>query len=124
MPRAKAPNDPDSYEAVHYRLRRDRGPASAYPCSAEGCPLDAREWSWDHTGEGREGVGSRGNRLTWGLDLQTYRPLCISHARMTDKGGTLTHCSRGHERATVGQNTNGACRGCAREDTRAWRCQQ
>lgn len=123
MPRAKAPDDRDSYQMVHHRVRQTKGRADAHPCSAEGCDAQATEWAWDRTGPSREGTAYRGHALTWGLDLDTYKPMCKSHHRMLDRGGTLTHCPRGHDRS-VGRNTHGLCRECAREDSRAWRRRQ
>ena len=120
MTRSKAPSDPDSYEAVHYRVRRDRGRADAHECVVEACDRPATEWAWDHTGPSREGIGYRGNPITWGLDIATYQPMCTPHHRQIDRGGTLTHCPRGHDRS-VGTNTNRQCRACAREDAKTWR---
>ncbi|MBA8806042.1 hypothetical protein FB382_004393 [Nocardioides ginsengisegetis] len=40
------PSDPNSYAAVHARLRATWGPASDYACST--CGEDARHWAYQH----------------------------------------------------------------------------
>lgn len=56
-----------SYKTVHWRLSRERGPASAHDC--EDCGRPAEEWAFD------EPTGHSD-------DLSRYAPLCCScHAR-------------------------------------------
>ncbi|QNL30228.1 hypothetical protein SEA_CLEARASMUD_18 [Microbacterium phage ClearAsMud] len=75
-------------------------------CVAPGCDRPAAGWAWQHTGPS-ETDGKR----TWGTDLDSYSPMCQSHHKMLDGGGSLTHCSRGHERATTGTK-QGECARC------------
>ena len=108
-----------TYPAIHQRLRRERGSASAHPCAAPACARQARNWAWQRTGPSLTGEHS-GERVTWGTDLDTYAPMCPSHAAMLDRGGTLTHCPSGHERAAVGVHVSG-CAECNRAKNRRYR---
>ncbi|AWY06087.2 hypothetical protein SEA_ROBSFEET_81 [Microbacterium phage RobsFeet] len=105
------------YQAVHERLRRSRGRAADHPCSAPDCERSATRWAWQRTGPSVTG-DHYGKTLTWGLDLDTYSPMCAPHAAQLDHGGTLTHCPRGHDRQALGVNADGLCRGCDREKAR------
>ncbi len=76
----------DPWRAVHIRLRRDRGPASAYPCAEAGCDRRGREWAltvidssmqWGHT--------PNGHRAPYSDDLGNYTPRCARHARALDR---------------------------------------
>lgn len=60
------------YRAVHERVRRHRGPASANPCAHCGAP--ARHWAYDHT-DPDELTASEGPYST---DESKYIPLCVS----------------------------------------------
>lgn len=101
-----------TYAAVHQRLRARRGSASSHPCSAPGCSRQATRWSWNHEGPSAHSEVSK--EKVWGLDLDTYVPMCTSHALMTDRG-TLTHCPRGHDRAEAGLTKRGKCLTCHRD---------
>ena len=113
----RARPEPDSYAAVHNRALREFGPASQFACVAPGCDRQAEQWVWLRTGPSRTGI-RRGVRVTWGTDLADYAPMCRSHNSMMDRGGTLTHCPNGHERAVYGASRQGNCRECQREDVR------
>lgn len=102
-----------SYTAVHRRLVRRRGPARGFPCSVPGCSRQAGQWAWLRTGPSNTGVGSAGQALTWGTNVEDYAPMCVSHSLMMDRGGSLTHCPGGHERTPENTNTRGVCRICA-----------
>lgn len=104
----------ERYDTIHSRLRYQRGPAKDHACIVAGCEEQARHWAWDRTGPTGSGPDHNGAPLTWGTDLATYWPMCLSHAAMMDHGGTLTHCPNGHDRAEVGISANG-CAACHRE---------
>ena len=104
----------DRYDTIHTRLRYQRGPAKNHACIVAGCERQARNWAWDRTGPTATGPDHNGDILTWGTDLDTYRPMCPAHASMMDLGGTLTHCPNGHDRAEVG-TSGGRCAACHRE---------
>jgi hypothetical protein len=102
------------YDSIHSRLRYQRGPAKDHACVVAGCDLRARNWAWDRTGPSLSGTDHLGRAITWGTDLSTYNPMCNGHSTMMDRGGTLTHCPNGHDRAEVGTVANG-CAACHRE---------
>lgn len=106
------------YDAVHARLRRKRGRAAEYQCSAPDCSNPASAWAWLRTGPSVT-AEHHGKMLTWGVDIQDYSPMCPSHERMLDRGGTLTHCPRGHDRTISGTVDKGYCAECRREDWRS-----
>lgn len=108
------------YDAVHNRLRRDYGPARTHPCAAPDCDAPAAVWAWQRTGPSRAGLDRNSIRVTWGTDPADYAPMCRSHATMLDRGGTLTHCPNGHNRAEHGATTQGVCRACLR----TWRAER
>ncbi|WNM68813.1 HNH endonuclease [Gordonia phage Soos] len=65
-----------SYGAMHQRLTKDRGPASAHPCFDCGSP--ARQWSYDHS-DPDQLYGP----WPYSLDPNRYVPRCVScHKRM------------------------------------------
>lgn len=63
-----------SYAAVHARIRRERGSASAYPC-ADGCGRQAKDWAY---------VGLRAGVLPFEPNLDAYVPLCRRCHRRRD----------------------------------------
>lgn len=65
------------------------------------------------TGPSRTGERN-GKVLSWGTDTNDYAPLCLSHANMLDRGGTLAHCPNGHARAVHGAGRDGQCMECKR----------
>lgn len=67
------PRTPDAatYNAVHLRLKFDRGVARTYACL--NCGNQAQAWSYDHT-DPSELLDERGR--PYSLDLGRYRPLC------------------------------------------------
>jgi hypothetical protein len=58
------------YNSVHQRLKRDRGPASAYDCA--NCDAAGMDWAYDHA-DADELLGTDG---PYSLDPAHYRPLC------------------------------------------------
>lgn len=75
----RAPKPP-GYHAAHARLRRERGPASAYPCIC-GCGGMAAEWALRHEGPGR-------GPALWSENVFDYDPMCkSSHSRRDAPGG-------------------------------------
>lgn len=106
----------ERYDTVHRMIRRVRGSASDHRCVADGCTRWAAGWAWQHTGPSADGE-HMGRAVTYGLDPEDYAPMCKSHHTMLDRGGTLTHCPRGHLRS-VGVFSNGTCKQCARDDAR------
>lgn len=70
-------SDEVSYSAVHTRLRADRGPASAHPCTD--CGGSARQWSYSHEDPNE----LRALEGAYSLDPDHYSPRCVScHKRM------------------------------------------
>lgn len=70
-----------TYAAAHDRLRRDRGPATDYPCAAPACAEQATEWAYDHTDH--DALTDSAGR-PYSLDPRRYRPLCPSCHRRAD----------------------------------------
>lgn len=110
--------DPDSYEAVHKRLVAQRGSAVALACSVRGCTSPSTGWAWLRTGPSLSGE-SKGKSVSWGTDITDYAPMCASHSRLLDHGGSLTVYPCGHPRSeentqTVKRSTSTAreCRTC------------
>jgi hypothetical protein len=64
------------YQAVHARLRRDRGLASAFIC--EHCENQALQWAYDHDDPEESSQFIAGRSLTYSLDSQHYIPLCAA----------------------------------------------
>lgn len=106
------------YDAVHKRLRLERGRADKYECAAGGCYASAAVWAWLRRGPFRIGVGRHGRPLTWGIATLDYAPMCRSHAGMLDRGGTIDNCPRGHDRS-AGKDSHGFCLACKAEDGRS-----
>ncbi|MFB7842531.1 hypothetical protein [Microbacterium sp. NPDC056052] len=101
-----------AYGAVHDRLRRERGRASAHPCATPGCDRPARDWAYN--GSAPFVIGDvDGAPRTWGMNADQYEPRCRRcHLRM-DLGGTIATCPNGHDRATHGTSGTG-CAECSR----------
>jgi len=80
-PKIHRRSESPTYEAVHERLRRDRGPARAQHCVD--CGKRAAHWSYDHA-DTAELVGERdGLRRPYSLDQQHYQPRCVPcHKRL------------------------------------------
>ncbi|AWN07798.1 hypothetical protein HOT31_gp128 [Microbacterium phage Hendrix] len=107
----------DSYVAVHNRLNRRRGSARLHSCSADGCDRPALTWAWQRVGPSRTGPARPGRAVvSWGTRIEDYSPMCARHSRQLDHGGTLTHCSRGHERTEQNTNSAGVCARCRADD--------
>lgn len=114
---------------MHWRIKRVRGRARAYPCHREWCPNRATDWAWDHTGPVvYDEVVSFGQprRIPFSLDPARYIPLCKAHHVSFDMGGTEPFPC-GHERTdentyhrpgTLPGITNGYCRTCHRNRER------
>lgn len=69
-----------TYQAVHLRLRKQRGSAAAHVCD---CGDTAKHWAYDNAdpGELRHADGRR-----YSTDLAHYRPLCVPcHSRFDAK---------------------------------------
>lgn len=64
--------DGATYNAVHIRVRSERGPARSHVCAD--CPAPARHWSYDHN-DPDEKTSERG---PYSLDLSRYQPRCVS----------------------------------------------
>ena len=101
------------YDAVHKRVRK-AGRAADFACSAPGCPSKAKVWAWLRTGPSESGL-HHGKMMSWGTSEKDYAPMCLSHAGMLDRGGTLTRCPRGHDRNAHGAAPDGQCKECKRE---------
>lgn len=72
-----------SYNAVHHRLTKKRGPARAQTCA---CGAPAKHWAYDHT-DPDERAGADGPFST---DLARYRPMCVPCHKALD----LAHLAR------------------------------
>jgi hypothetical protein len=66
---------PRGYHQAHARLRRDRGPASSYPCVC-GCGRFADEWALRQD--------KRTTAYAWSDDVMDYEPRCGSSHRALD----------------------------------------
>lgn len=84
-------DDEVTYEAVHMRLRRERGAASTHLCVQ--CGEQARDWAYQHDDPG-ERIGpvtsqdGKTYMLSFTANLDAYKPMCIlCHVRF-DKGLT------------------------------------
>lgn len=71
------------YQAVHARLHRDRGPASALPCRH--CGLPAKQWAYDHSDPDQlvELINLVGT--AYSLDQKHYIALCGSCHKFFDQ---------------------------------------
>lgn len=75
--------DEASYEAIHMRVRAERGSAREHECVDCGGP--AAEWSYDHT-DPNEKTARRGNSLVaYSTDLSRYVPRCVRDHRAYDR---------------------------------------
>lgn len=84
MPMERNPNwsgGAASYNAVHLRLRHQRGNASAHPC--EDCERSAAHWSYDLS-DPNEKAAPEGPYST---DLSRYVPRCVSCHKIHDLNG-------------------------------------
>ena len=79
-----------SYMGTHNRVRRIRGSARNYPCSA--CDEQAQEWAYNNSSPNEE-IDSHGRRYS--RDANDYDPMCYRCHRLRDKAA-ITHCPRGH----------------------------
>lgn len=69
--------DDASYTAVHLRLKKLRGPASAFPCPH--CGEQARHWAYDNADpDEKSGPDGRGDEMFYSTDPAHYFPLCSS----------------------------------------------
>lgn len=76
-----------SYNTMHHRLRRRRGPARSHACTDCGGP--AVSWSYDHTDPdelSEEYVTKAGSHLVlhYSLDESRYAPRCVSCHALLD----------------------------------------
>lgn len=111
-----------SYHAVHHRLRRTRGPASAQLCA---CGNRASAWAYDRSdlNELTEWVKG-GGKVIYSADLERYQPMCTPCHHTLDHP-PRTSCKRGHEYTPENTyiRTNGwyFCKTCRRDLQRQWR---
>lgn len=77
--------EPVGYNAMHDRLRRDRGPAADHDCADCGAP--AVHWSYDHD-DAAELVDHLG--FPYSLDADHYVPRCLSCHRRVDDAAART----------------------------------
>ena len=109
------------YEARHWRLTQDHGPATLYPCWNE-CGRVADSWAYDH-GDSNELKAPDGR--PYSLSDEFYVALCHEcHTRMDRP--LADNCRNGHPRTP--ENTyvfpNGvykACRLCRLDADKRWR---
>lgn len=71
--------DQATYNAIHFRLKNERGPARENPCLRCGKP--AQEWAYDHA-DPDERVSPK--MQPFSLNLNHYQPLCRSCHRKLD----------------------------------------
>lgn len=85
-----------SYNAVHLRLRAERGPATSHECAR--CGARADEWAFDHSDMNAK-VDDLGR--AYSTDLSTYLALCRSCHRSLDAKRTIgcgvLGCDRPHK---------------------------
>lgn len=95
-PNVRIKGDSPTYRAVHLRLNRAKGPASAHPCEIAWCDKQAAQWAYDHSDPDpllwkRVRPGSWGYRVfEFSADFERYMPLCRSHHHRLDRA---LHCS-------------------------------
>lgn len=110
------------YSAVHERMRKSKGPASAHACVECGEP--AAHWAYDGSDPEELTDLDHGNPVTYSADLGRYFPMCRScHTKHDAARNPRTHCAQGHE--FTGENTllvsgKRRCRTCNRERCRAY----
>lgn len=107
-----------NYRQVHYLIHTRKGSAEGQPCVAPGCSTPASVWAWQRTGPSDTGIHTGGRTVAFGLDPDDYAAMCHRHSRQIDRGGTLTHCPRGHERRAETTNAAGICSICRADDER------
>ena len=73
--------DDATYQAIHQRLRKWRGPARNHACVA--CGDGASDWAYDHQDpdERQDETGLR----PWSVNLEHYQPMCRSCHRFMDR---------------------------------------
>lgn len=83
-----ADREPATYNAAHSRVRRVRGPASAWPCLECGDP--AAQWAYREGGKREratnEIVNGRPQNRRWSPEPSDYDPLCKRCHRNSDHG--------------------------------------
>lgn len=97
------------YAGVHYRLRRERGPAREYLCS---CGRQADEWAYDDR-DPQELRDQKGR--PYSLDLDHYQAKCLPCHRRFDAGEA--QCRNGHpwtEETAYVYRGQRMCRECRR----------
>lgn len=73
-----------TYQAVHKRIRRERGPASEHVCAR--CGQQARDWAYDHTDPNELTTQWYGKTVAYSPDVDHYVPLCrLCHYRMDNR---------------------------------------
>lgn len=73
----RRPSEPSSWQAVHHRLREQRGNANQFPCAH--CGQAAKDWAYDHTDPNvRYGEKGKRKNMPYSIDLMRYIPLCRS----------------------------------------------
>lgn len=67
----------ETYNAVHHRVRAERGSASTYQCVR--CDRRAKHWAYDHTDPDER----QSDQGPFSGDLNHYQPMCVPcHKRM------------------------------------------
>jgi len=110
-----------TYQAIHGRLRKQRGKATGYACIS--CSSPAHSWAYDRQDpDQRTEVQSNGTTVTFSADLDRYQPMCDSCHNKLDQRYKVWRdvCERGHPRA-INRRVNGngtRCAACHAEDER------
>jgi hypothetical protein len=94
-----------SYVAVHHRLRRANGPASAQQCRH--CSRRAAEWGYDHADPNERVADVQGFPCAYSSDLAHYIPLCKSCHRTLDANGGGACSAQGCDRPPHGRGLCG-----------------
>lgn len=77
-------DDRATYEAVHQRVKYQRGSASKYECVS--CGRQARHWAYDHKDES-ERIGEKGGySLPFSVNVKHYQPMCVPCHKRLDLG--------------------------------------
>lgn len=71
------------YTGAHWRLDRDRGPATMHPCAH--CECRADEWAYDHADPDERTLTRNGRLVSYSVDPAHYIPLCHSCHSKFDK---------------------------------------
>lgn len=82
---ARRVSEGPTYERIHRRLRRERGPARAYRCV--NCGDHAEQWSYDGLDPDEQTECIRGKALAFSVDLGHYRPRCVGCHLKYDRFG-------------------------------------